>query len=167
MKKYVISAAFLFSYLLTFSQSQCPCCTSDHDAFDFWIGEWEVYDTLGSKVGENTILQLEDNCLITEHWRGSKGTTGRSMNYFNSADSTWNQIWVDNSGSVLQMKGSGNGSVMTLKSNSTPGQKVDYYYHQVVWTRNEDDSVTQKWTLHDQEGEEISLAFLGIYRKKK
>lgn len=62
------------------AQSNCKCCASEYRQFDFWIGDWEVYDTLNNLVGTNVIEVKEDSCLITERWIGSKVTTGVSMN---------------------------------------------------------------------------------------
>ena len=149
-----------------FSQTNCKCCTEKHQQFDFWIGDWVVHDTTGTKVGDNTITQLEDKCIISEHWRGAKGTTGRSYSYFNRTDSTWNQVWIDNTGSNLVLKGKAQPNQMILKSELLPGKKVDFYYNQVTWTANEDGTVSQLWEIYDQKGKLLTTAFLGIYSKK-
>lgn len=77
----------------------CPCCIPEFKQFDFWIGNWDVYDTLGNKVGENKIVTTQDSCLIQENWK-SQGQTGTSNNYYNKADSTWNQVWVSVTGGL-------------------------------------------------------------------
>jgi len=149
-----------------FSQDKCNCCTVAHQQFDFWIGDWNVFDTTGTQVGENTISHLEDNCILSEYWRGISGTTGRSYNYYNQQDSTWNQVWVDNNGGNLVLKGKGKPGKMVLKSELIPGKKIAFYYNQVTWTLNKDGSVTQLWEIYDQTGKLLSTAFLGIYKKK-
>ena len=106
----------LFSHWKVQSQAICPCCTTQHQLFDFWVGDWMVYDTTGNKVGENTIVKQEDNCLLSEHWRGAGGSTGRSYNYYDPSDSTWNQLWLDNSGTILKLKGSAGTNTMSRKS---------------------------------------------------
>ena len=82
------------------------------------MGDWTVYDTAGNVVGQNTIKKLENNCIVSEHWRGAKGLTGRSYNYYNMADSTWNQLWIDSNGSNLVLKGKAEPGKMILKSLS-------------------------------------------------
>ena len=77
---------FILSTNVSFSQNNCNCCSDKHQQFDFWLGKWMVYDTLGNKIGENIIEKIEDNCLVSEHWTGSKGTTGRSYNYYEASD---------------------------------------------------------------------------------
>jgi len=37
--------------------------------FNFWIGEWEVFDNVtGNKAGENSIRPMESGCLLLESW---------------------------------------------------------------------------------------------------
>ena len=105
MKTWIISLA-LFCCNLVYSQTTpCACCTEKHQQFDFWVGEWVVFDTTGTKVGENTIEKLENDCILSEYWRGASGSTGRSYNYYNALDDTWNQTWIDNNGGSLVLKG--------------------------------------------------------------
>lgn len=158
--------AFLFAFSTSIAQSDCPCCSDAHKQFDFWVGDWIVYDTAGNKVGENTVLKLEKECIINEHWRGVQGGSGRSYNYFNKADSTWNQLWIDSQGNNLELKGKAETNKMTLSSELLLGQKVDFYRNRITWTKNEDGSVTQLWEIVDKEDELLSTAFKGIYRKK-
>ncbi len=163
----IIPLALLFVATASFGQSPaCPCCTDHHQGFDFWVGNWNVYDTTGKLVGENEIVKLEDNCIINEHWKGASGTTGRSYNYFNRADSTWNQVWVDNGGNSLVLKGRATPGVMILESEPKPGKKVKWYKNRVTWTLNKDGSVLQLWQIVDDQDKVLSEAFRGIYRKK-
>ncbi len=161
----LVLSLFLTSQLL-YAQNNCNCCTENHNQFDFWVGDWVVYDTLGNQVGENLIVKLEDGCIINEHWKGSKGSTGRSYNYFNAKDTTWNQLWIDNSGENLVLKGKAEPDKMILKSELKKGQKVDWYYDQITWSKNKDGSVTQLWERFDKNNNLLSVAFKGIYRKK-
>jgi len=53
---------------------------------------------------------------------------------------------------------------MVLKSkliNSFRGN----YYNQITYTKNKDQSVTQRWDILNENNEAISTAFEGIYRK--
>ncbi|MEO1136928.1 MAG: hypothetical protein AAFW68_10040, partial [Pseudomonadota bacterium] len=57
---------------------QNPCDALEYRAFDFWIGEWEVFNQDGSKAGENSIRREEYGCLLVERWTGASGSTGQS-----------------------------------------------------------------------------------------
>ena len=127
-----------------------------------------MFDTTGTLIGENTIIKLEDGCIVSEHWRGKGGTTGRSYNYFNPTDSTWNQVWIDNSGSNLVLKGtSPKPGVMVLSSDLVPGQKIDFYRNRITWSLNDDGSVSQVWDILDSKGNRLKQVFKGIYRKSE
>jgi hypothetical protein len=145
------------------TQSNCVCCTVDHRSFDFWLGEWRVYDTLGNQLGKNTIVKAEKGCLITENWRGVTGGTGRSMNYFDPQDSTWNQLWISASGTILNLKGKSDANRMTLRSELLRGQNNQPYHHQISWSLNPDSTVTQHWVILDEAKKVTAEAFKGIY----
>lgn len=166
MKKLFILSFLILTTLSINAQDQdCNCCTDNHDQFDFWLGEWNVFDKNDKKVGENTIVELHDNCLIQENWV-SESMTGSSYNYFNPADSSWNQVWIDNVGSSLILKGSYMDGKMILKSELLTGKKIDFYYNQITWEKSDDGSVIQIWDTFDKEDQFIANIFTGIYRKK-
>ena len=164
-KLLLILSACVFCTVMQANAQDCACCTESHRQFDFWVGDWVVYDTAGTIVGENLVVKLEDGCLINENWKGAKGLTGRSYNYYNQADSTWNQTWVDNQGSNLVLKGKASSGKMVLKSELLKGTKVDWYANRITWTKNEDGTVTQLWEIIDKDDQVLATAFKGIYKK--
>ena len=117
MKSLIIILAFFAITGAIKAQTNCACCNETQKQFDFWVGEWIVLDSLGNKVGENQISKIEENCIVLEHWTGAKGGTGTSHNYYNKTDSTWNQLWIDNKGNVLKLKGQLESGKMVLKSD--------------------------------------------------
>lgn len=158
----------LLTIHFSYSQTQkAPCDTDKHNEFNFWVGDWNVYDVNGKLIGTNQILKMQSNCVMQENWESkvspSKGT---SYNYVNLTDKTWNQVWVDNSGFSLELKGNLQGKSMVLQSLLVKGQKGDYY-NRVTWTPNTDGSVTQLWEYISTEGKVVAEAFKGIYKKKK
>lgn len=168
MKHLLIAFITLFLFKNSYAQkasTPCACCTPEFKQFDFWIGNWDVYDTLGNKVGENKILTMQDSCLIQENWK-SQGQTGTSNNYYNKADSTWNQVWVDNSGTVLVLKGKSESNKMILKSEKVKGKKGRYYFNQITWEKNIDGTVTQTWDVLFEDNSLINRVFKGIYKRK-
>ncbi len=72
-----------------------PRCTSD-SAFhllDFWVGDWNVVDSTGAKLGTNRIEKILAGCAITETWR-EEGSEGRSLFYYVPPQRMWKQVWV-------------------------------------------------------------------------
>ena len=165
MQALLITLALFLCTLFGQAQTSCNCCTANHQQFDFWVGDWDVYDTGGKKVGENKIEKLENDCIVSENWKGTTGGSGKSYNYYNTADSTWNQVWISNSGNNLVLKGKAATNKMILKSELIKNEKGNYY-NQITWTKNEDNTVTQLWEIINEKGESLSVAFEGIYKLK-
>jgi len=126
-----------------------------------------VKDTSGNKVGVNSISIIEDGCALREKWIGKSGSTGTSLNYFDVADSTWNQLWVDNSGGILNLKGNLEDEQMILRSGIQEDDNLGKYMNQITWTPNEDGTVSQKWDMLNEDGEQIKNVFFGIYNRRE
>lgn len=164
--KFILSIlSFTISFNVLLAQQQ-PCQSEQYKAFDFWIGEWMVTDTVGNPLGTNSIKKEESGCLVTEHWTGQSGGTGSSMNYYNPADSSWNQLWVSSNGFILKMKGEANLNQMVLTSDLSKNQTGQSIYHRITWTLNDDQTVTQLWQVLNDQKQVLSEAFRGIYAKK-
>jgi hypothetical protein len=71
-----------------------PCNEPLHRQFDFWVGEWNVFNTSNEFIGTNVVTSELDGCLVQEHWIGSNGTRGRSLNTYDSETGQWHQDWA-------------------------------------------------------------------------
>lgn len=144
----------------------CNCCTQQHKAFDFWIGEWDVTNPDGSPAGKNKIEKIQDNCMLLENWTSAKGNyTGTSQNFYNLKTKQWEQLWIDNQGGYLKLKGHRKGNQMILRTDNETDSSGKSFYHRVTWTANDDGTVRQLWeTL--TEGEDVVVAFDGLYKKR-
>lgn len=167
MKKwfFIIFLIFFGHYLIAQNKTDnCACCSEFHDQFDFWIGEWTVYNVDGKEVGKNIITKQYDNCVLQEKWTSAAKNRGTSYNYYDKKDNTWNQVWIDNSGFSLTLKGKYNNGKMVLNSEMLEGKNGNYY-NQITWTKNNDGSVTQTWDIYNEKNEKKREAFKGIYKK--
>ncbi len=144
--------------------TNCFCCTENHAAFDFWIGSWNVTDRAGAKVGTNRIEKLQDDCMLQENWIGTSGSTGTSTNFFNSQSKQWEQLWVDNQGTYLKLKGNRKGNQMILSSDVFTHTDGNEYINRITWTINEDRTVRQLWEIL-REGKVVNVLFDGLYTK--
>lgn len=80
-----------------------PCANrAESRQFDFWIGEWDVTDTSGRKVGDSRIEKILDGCVLLENWTGASGGTGKSFNLYDTATKSWKQTWCDSSGDLVE-----------------------------------------------------------------
>lgn len=140
MTKFSILIVFLLQFLNENVYSQqntkfCNCCTEEYKQFDFWLGDWKVYNQKGEKIGSNSIVSMQDSCVIQENW-SSVGQTGTSCTFYNKKDSSWDQIYIDNLGTVLQLKGSFQNNKIILKSEQIKNKKANFYYfNRIAWEK--------------------------------
>ena len=71
------------------SSAGATCDDGAYRAFDFWIGGWDVSLANGDKAGTNTITREEGGCALVERWQGARGSTGRSLNYYDPDAQRW------------------------------------------------------------------------------
>jgi hypothetical protein len=167
MKTFLLSLAILWSINIYAQTTPCNCCTETHTEFDFWIGEWTVTNPDGSAAGDNIIVKIQDDCILQENWTSAKGNfTGTSNNFYNYKTKQWEQIWIDNQGQSLHLKGNKTGNQMILQTEEEKNKDGQSFYHRVTWTQNEDGSVRQYWETITN-GKDITVAFDGLYKKKK
>lgn len=78
-----------------------PCLNNPRNReFDFWQGAWNVFQS-GSdyQVGKSVIELKSGSCLILENWTATGGLDeGKSMNYFNTKNNKWEQVYMGISG---------------------------------------------------------------------
>lgn len=126
--------ATLFAALLQAAPAAPPppinCADSDHSAFNFWIGDWEVRAT-GSDtvVAHSTISSTAGGCAIEEDYRQTIGPGGVPTTYHGVSFSTfdarrggvWRQFYMDSGGAVTVFEGGPQDGAMVLQAAGRPG----------------------------------------------
>ncbi|MGB5482412.1 MAG: hypothetical protein WBM91_15125 [Eudoraea sp.] len=166
MKYSILIVIFLTAVFGSLAQSsECNCCSESHNDFDFWEGKWEVTNKDGTFAGKNTIVKMQDGCVLTENWIGAKGKyTGTSLNFYNDKTGSWEQLWVDNSGSHLKLTGNRIENQMIMKSLPFEHKDGKKYVNKITWTLNKDGTVRQLWEIMNN-GTAVNVAFDGLYKK--
>lgn len=167
MKKVVFFTFMVFAMTHAQENDSCNCCLEEQRAFDFWIGEWKVVNYGdGKPAGTSTIMKEEGGCVIRENWTSANaGYTGTSLNFYNKDIQQWEQLWVDNTGSHLKLKGNRKGDQMILVSDEFAKDDGKKYHNRIIWTQNSDGTVRQLWEV--LQGEKVvSTAFDGLYQKQ-
>jgi hypothetical protein len=138
------------------------CAKPEHRQFDFWVGEWEVEDPKGNRVGENSITGILGGCVILENWRGKGGSNGTSLNTFDASRGVWHQTWVDNQGGLLQLEGKAADGRMVLEGVQTK-RKGGPSRERITWEKKGADKVRQRWESSTDEGKTWKILFDGLY----
>lgn len=144
-----------------------PACEApEHRQFDFWIGEWEVLGgTDGTQVlGHNTIAREAGGCALHEHWRGTRGFAGMSLNAFDPQDRKWHQFWVGGDGAILRLAGGLQGEAMVMRGE-LPAAGGGVQQQRITWTPRADGRVEQRWETSDDGGQTWNVSFLGVYAR--
>ena len=142
-----------------------PCAGDVYRAFDFWEGEWDVFDPQGAKAGGNSITTEENGCLLVERWRGSGGTTGQSYNFYDPGLAKWRQLWVSPGATIDYAGGLDAGGAMALEGEIAYRNGTTFPF-KGTWTLQEDGAVIQHFQQFNPETDEWDDWFIGRYVKK-
>lgn len=134
--------------------------------FDFWLGDWDVFDAQGAPGGKSHIESIAEGNALLENWSDADGTTGKSINVYNQQKKIWQQFWVGNGSGVLEMSGGIVKGSMVLVGERVgrPGVKR---FDRIIWTPNADGSVRQHWEISIDGGQTWINNFDGLYKRRK
>ena len=110
------------------------------DAFDFWLGRWEVAWGEGAR-GTNEITKALHDHVVLERFDGRPGTelVGMSVSVYDTEDDLWRQTWVDSQGGYLRFEGNTHDGVMELRGEHRGEPR------RMVWREIEQRSLTWLW----------------------
>lgn len=116
----------------------------------------------GRKAGDSRIESFAAGCALLEHWSGSGGFGGKSLNSYDRTDQRWHQSRVDRSGARLELAGSLTDERMVLSSARVAGR-----IQRIAWSVNGDGSVRQLWKSSADGGATWTVQFDGRYVRRK
>ncbi|MGN3973398.1 hypothetical protein [Tsuneonella sp. SYSU-LHT278] len=91
------------------------CEGEDFAAFDFWVGEWDVYPNgKDVQVARSKVEKLYSGCAVRENWMPLKGGGGGSLNAFDPVSGLWHQTWVGSAPGSVHFTGGPSGDRMVL-----------------------------------------------------
>jgi len=147
------------------AQSSSPCSASEYRQFDFWIGDWEVFDSSGTRLGENLVTRELDGCALAEHWQSSRGShRGNSYNIYDRSTGRWHQTWVDSGGLLLQLEGGLQGTAMVLQGQTRDAAGA-VIRERIRWSPEPGGVVRQRWD-QSKDGVTWTTVFDGYYRRR-
>jgi uncharacterized protein with LGFP repeats len=97
------------------------CNTPESHQWDFWVGSWEVRPKGEDKVIAHSLIEKRyAGCAIRENWKPDGKEIaggGRSLSFYDTRRKQWRQVWVDSSGSRVDLDGGFKDGVMTIVGN--------------------------------------------------
>lgn len=127
--------------------TEAACDTPAHHQFDFWLGEWQVFDaTTNTLVAFDRVEKHSEGCIVqqnmnfvTDMYRRPGATyrlAGISVNRHDGE--AWLEMWADNQWGAIALRGAPDEhSAMVLKT-VIPSRHRDL---KLVWDKQPDGSV--------------------------
>ncbi len=144
---------------------QSACTAPEYRAFDFWIGEWDVYSNGGStRIATSSIEAMFMGCAIRETWKPLKGGGGGSFSHYDKERGHWRQMWVDSSGMRVDFDGGPAEGQMVLTGPAS-GDKGKLT--RMTFTPHADGSIRQHGEQSADQGGSWATSFDFIYRPRK
>ncbi len=129
---------------------------------DFWIGTWNVFLPDGTKAGQNRIEPILAHCALLENWTSARGVQGKSVNFFDPSSRRWRQLWIDETGTVIDFdRGGLVGNAMRFHG-STTGKNGAVVQQRLTFHPVAADTVRQLWEQSD-DGSTWRVVFDGRY----
>ena len=88
----------------TLTAQEPPVAPAESRQFDFWLGEWAVFNPVGTKAGSSRVERMADGWGLLENWTSTGGASGKSLNAWIPRLKQWRQFWVGQGG-VLELNG--------------------------------------------------------------
>jgi len=99
-----------------------PCSAPAYRQFDFWLGEWDVFEPGGSnKEAQATVSRIQSGCGLREQYNGTGGSGGESLTMYDPSAAEWQQTWLSSHGQVVVIHGNMNGDAMILSGTDHSG----------------------------------------------
>lgn len=103
---------------MSLAQSTPPqgCTSAEHHEFDFWVGDWDVFDDDDPHkiVARLKVDRILDGCVLREDYQQTDGLAGQSFSVYDSSRKVWHQTWATNRGYLLLLDSKLKGSEMIL-----------------------------------------------------
>ena len=97
------------------------CDTPESHQWDFWVGSWEVRPAGVDQIIAHSLIEKKyTGCAIRENWmpvgKEVKGGGG-SLSFYDPARKQWRQVWIDSTGTRVDLEGGFIDGVMTITGN--------------------------------------------------
>ncbi len=143
-----------------------PCIYSaEARQFDFWVGDWDVYNTAGQKAGTNTVQLFSDGCGLMENWTSTVAGDGKSINYYDASTGKWYQNWIGSGGGALRYSGNFKDGMMRFEGETVSGGKKTL--QKLTFTKIDENTVRQLFEASTDDGKTWAVTTDLKYVKRK
>ena len=148
--------------------SASKCVAAEFRQFDFWLGDWDTFESDDSTTGSIARARIEPiagGCAIHELYEQTDGLIGDSILSFDPVKKAWQQTWVTNYGSLMVLSGAFKNGAVTLEGEMhlPSGKSVA---HRITW-KAEKGGVRESAVLSKDGGKSWQPAFDVVFKKRR
>jgi hypothetical protein len=147
-------------------RAQWPCRnTPEYRQFDFWLGEWDVQNPAGQKIGRSSIQLVTGECIILENYETPVGYSGKSISAWHSGEKRWEQYYVDTAGGARFWTGNlAEGKMVMTTEFEQRGTKV---LNRMTYAKEGEGKVRQTIDTSLDGGKTWAPGFNGLYVRRQ
>lgn len=156
-----------FKKMLDLADHQKRPCIYSAEArqFDFWVGDWEVFNPQGQKAGTNSVQLFSDGCGLLENWTGALGGDGKSINFYDAGTQKWYQSWMGTGGGALRYAGNFREGAMRFEGETVANGKKTL--QKLTFFKLDENTVRQLFEASSDEGKTWAVTSDLKYVRKK
>jgi hypothetical protein len=161
-------AIALGSMLISFAApaaARAACTAAAYHQFDFFVGQWSVYDAKGHPVGSDDVEKRLNGCVIYERYTNPDGSVGIGLSGYQAKLGTWHQDFMGDDGLVVALDGAkGAGAAMVMSGHDYPAdgtRRLD----RGIWTVH-GAVVEETWLVSTDNGKTWKTQFHGFFHRK-
>jgi hypothetical protein len=97
------------------------CPAMEFHQLDFWLGDWDTQDSDAkdtTSVARTHVDAIAAGCAVHELYEQTDGLIGDSILSYDPVRKQWQQTWVTNHGSIMQIYGLFKDGVLTLQGET-------------------------------------------------
>ncbi|MGH9442715.1 MAG: DUF1579 family protein [Thermoanaerobaculia bacterium] len=150
-----------------------PCSGPEWKQLDFWVGEWNATwpASPGTPAGSatNRIEKILGGCVVSENFEasGASPLIGKSYSTYSPQLKKWQQTWVDNQSSYIDLVGDFTNPGEPVFTVERPGPNGKPVKLRMVFKNIQHDSFDWSWERSTDGGKTWTVQWPIRYTRKK
>ena len=153
---------YLVLALLMHGHIAPACATVHHREFDYFIGNYTVFDKAGKQIATDEVSSEMSGCALLERWHGRHGE-GVGYSGYDGTRNEWVQTFFQDDGTVLVFHGNMTGAGLLISGTDYP--KPGITERNKVLFRRLPTGFEEYWTVSTDNGKSWHVIFDGFFRR--
>lgn len=145
--------------------ARAACTSAPYHQFDFFVGQWNVYDAKGHSVGSDLVEKRLNGCVVYERYTNPDRSVGIGLSGYQAKLGTWHQDFMRDDGLVVLLDGTaGRLAAMVMSGQDFPAdgsRRLD----RGIWVVH-GKVVEETWLVSTDGGKTWKTQFHGFFHRK-